>query len=309
MKRKETTKNSTKKRLFFSFFKKHKALSVCLIIGAASVASFLVVNYGRYVKEIVETYYLRTKNFYFNSDKLTTTDQTYAISPWGGTTDYELHINMNSLLNSLKGTDSQIVYDVSCTCDNTVTCKFSNGNSSERRYINPGSHEDNFNVVVTPKTTSVFDTGDEIEVNVVAESVSPYHEVLSARFVLKVGNYGVGYTIEDQMGRLYLDVLVTNTKDTDPALVTLDIPDLTKVNIDESNDILNNITNSWNGTINGEMDYQVPPQSHNNSYMKKIEFYVQPKSSVLVRYYKRNPNVKYSTMDNVVTFSCLNCDD
>ena len=249
MKRKETTKNSTKKRLFFSFFKKHKALSVCLIIGAASVASFLVVNYGRYVKEIVETYYVKkvidnhlfkTQDFYFNSDKLTTTGKTYEISPWGGTTDYELHINMNSLLNSLKGTDSQIVYDVSCTCDNTVTCKFSNGNSSERRYINPGSHEDNFNVVVTPKTTSVFDTGDEIEVNVVAESVS-YHEVLSARFVLKVGNYGVGYTIEDQMGRLYLDVLVTNTKDTDPALVTLDIPDLTKVNIDESNDILNNI--------------------------------------------------------------------
>ena len=62
MKRKEITKNSAKKRWSFSFFKKHRALSVSLVMIAAVIGSFLVINYGRYVKDIIEVLLSLRKN-------------------------------------------------------------------------------------------------------------------------------------------------------------------------------------------------------------------------------------------------------
>ncbi len=276
MKRKETTKNSTKKRVAFSFFKKHKALSVSLVIIAAAVASFLVVNYGRYVKDIIQVYYLRTKNFYFNSDKLTILGKTYQINPWDGTEPYTININMNSFANSLKGTEDNIVYDVRCVADTNSVCYFGTmGTTTQRRTIYSANHTDNFVVTVALKNGIDPDDIHDVNVQIIASSVSPYEEELKATFNLVIGDYGVGYKIEDEAGRLYMDALVSNATPNDTYKFVLEITDVSKYSIDMSNNIL-----SAPGTV-------VVEDAQKN--IKRIEFNVEPKSSMMVRYYKSNP--------------------
>ena len=58
-----------KRIIKFNSLKNHKKIMVSLIVVIAFLGFFLTINYGRYVKNIIEVYYLRTKNFYFNSDK------------------------------------------------------------------------------------------------------------------------------------------------------------------------------------------------------------------------------------------------
>lgn len=275
MKRKETTKNERKKRVAFSFFKKHKALSVSLIIIAAAVASFLVVNYGRYVRDIIQVYYLRTKNFYFNSDKLTIRGKNYQINPWDGTEPYTININMNSFVNSLKGTEDNIVYDAECIADENSVCYFNTmGTTTQRRTIYSSNHTDNFVVTVALKNGVDPDDINEVSVTIKASSISPYEEELKATFNLIIGDYGVGYKIEDEAGRLYMDVLVSNATPNDIYKFVLEISDVSKYSIDMSNNIL-----SASGTT-------IVEDSQKN--IKRIEFNVEPKSSMMVRYFKSN---------------------
>ena len=119
VKRRKEDKIKLNKKISLRFFKEHKRITTCLIVVFVLLGSFLTINYGRYVKDIIEVYYLRTKNFYFTSDKLTIHGKDYEINPWGGTTNYNLSISMSSLLNSLKGTDTDIIYDLSCSTSNS----------------------------------------------------------------------------------------------------------------------------------------------------------------------------------------------
>ena len=282
MKRKEITKNSAKKRWSFSFFKKHRALSVSLVMIAAVIGSFLVINYGRYVKDIIEVYYLRTKNFYFSSDKLTPSGKTYEIYPWSGSIPYQIDINMSSLLNSLKGTSDNIIYNVECTPDSYTICYFGSQSVTrlENRPLYSSTPADSFVVTVSLKTPGVYPASNIVSVTITASSVSPYEETLSATFNLKIGDYGVNYLIEDEPGRLYLDALVSNTLPTDTIRVQFEISDISKYSIDMSNNILN------------DPNTQIDKDANDN--ITKIRFDVGPKSSMMVRYYKNDPNADNS---------------
>ena len=298
---KETAKNSTKKRLFYSFFKKHKAIAVSLIILVTAVASFLVVNYGKYVKEIIQMYYLRTKNFYFNSDKLTINGKTYEINPWSGQVPQTIEVNMSSLLNSLKSTNSDILYEVDCIADANSYCYFENRSTTHlSRTISSTSHSDNFNITVELRDGIEPEDIKSVTVNVIARATAPYEEELKATFKLVIGNYGINYLIEDETGRLYFDSVVSNTLPTETVKVRLSIADNENIKIDMNNGILEDLpaaSITKTRLIDGK------------EYITAITFEVPPKSSIMVRYYKKITGSNYTFngmgINNAVEFECL----
>lgn len=275
-----------KKSVFFNFFQVHKKLATFLIIGVGFLGFFLAMNYGRYVKDIIEVYYLRSQNFYFNSDKLTIHGKTYEINPWGGTIDYGINVNMNSLLNSIKGTSVPITYDVTCEGDDKVDCYFDTlGTRELHNTIDVEDHADSFVVTVTPRNGVSFTNGERVSVTVVATSTSPYKETLSATFELVIGDYGLNFEIEDVAGSVYFDALVTNTLDTTSAMITLTIPDdyIDSIYFDMTNPIMQQDSfTSSTSTVNGD------------EYITKVTFLLEPKSSLLVKYYKNDSTKNYS---------------
>ena len=282
-----------KKNAFFRFFQVHKKLATMLVIGVGFVGFFFTINYGRYVKDVIQMFYLRSQNFYFSSDKLTIHGKTYEVNPWSGTDAYPIPISMSSLLNSIKGTTDNISYKVSCNGDDDVDCYIDvPGTRSENRTITTENHTDSFVVTVIPRNVDSegmpigISDGDVVSVEVKAVSSSPYVETLSAKFNLVIGNYGVNYEIEDNINDLYFNTYVSNTRPdvTVNAILEIDPNHVNDVFFDMSNPIMQ------------QASYQVLEYTTigDYQYITKISFDLSPKSSLMVKYYKRITTEDYS---------------
>lgn len=277
----------TKSKMFLKYFKEHKKITISLIVCLGFLVCFLTINYGRYVKNIIEMYYLRSQNFYFSSDKLTINGKYYEIEPWEGKSAHQINITMSGLHNSLKWTTVDINYNVSCEVEGPISCSIGDEGPTAARTIYAADefeHTDSFNVIVSPTAEDELIEGDRVTVHVKAVSTDPYVEELTATFTLIIGNYGVNYQIEDEKGRVYFDSIITNKREKDEARVTLTITNPDEIAFDMTNPVLDQ-EGIETVTIDG---------SDGNQYIYKVTFVVEPESSMMVRYFKKNANADYS---------------
>ncbi len=189
----------------FKIKKKHVFL---FLIIALIIITTLGITMSRYIYNGLRNFYLSTKKFYFNSDKLDASTANYQLDNWSGVDPYTIIINMNSNKNSLVSAEMDIPYNITFSCSNTVSCQ-STKNSGIIR--NAGDHTDSFIITITP--TTIFSDGDQVTINVSAESTAPYIKTLSAKFILKVGKIGLSYTIDDTANSPYFEMHITNTID------------------------------------------------------------------------------------------------
>ena len=105
----------TKKKIN-KFFKKIKKINIkkfnkkkyYIILGIVLLLSLVTVSFGRYIYNDIRNFYLSTKSFYFNSDKLTVNRRIYQIDNWDGVGDFDVTFNMNSI----KNTTSKIIKNI-----------------------------------------------------------------------------------------------------------------------------------------------------------------------------------------------------
>ena len=83
------------KKLFFS--KKIYILVVGLLIFSTTM-----FTYGRYIYNDIKDMYLASKNFYFNSDKLTTNRTIYQVDNWSAVDNYSITVNLNNLIDTYR---------------------------------------------------------------------------------------------------------------------------------------------------------------------------------------------------------------
>ena len=201
---KEKAKNSVNKA--YEAYKKSKYK--WLIVLLASLPLFLIGSTaGRYAYVEVRDFYLASKNFYFNSDKMDNPIARYQIDNWSAADEYPITFNMNSYANNKKYAKSDITYNVQYNCSSNLTCQIS-GNYGT---IPQSTHTNSFTITLTPAVT--FQDGDEAWLEVTANATAPYTKTISGRFVLKVGKMGVYYEIVDKANQPYFDLNITNTLD------------------------------------------------------------------------------------------------
>ncbi len=190
------------------FVKEHKKLRILSITAISILSLFLIINFGRYVKTIIENYITRTQRFYFNSDKLTTDNKVFEVNYWSGADSYPVIIDVNSLDNSLRGTDIPIDYTISCIPGTGLLCDLSKTSST----IGTTTNKDTFTVTAVP--TQTFQDGATTQITVKARAEYPFEKELSATFVFVVGHYELSYKIEDKINQPYLEAVISNTVDT-----------------------------------------------------------------------------------------------
>lgn len=284
---------------FFGFFREHKKIRLFTIVFGVCFGSFFLINFGRYVKNIIDNHFLTTQKFYFNSNKLTEDNKKYVIDHWSGVDSYLINVAMDSLHNNIRGADSDINYNISCQAESGVDCRLSKTSG----IVDTADYYDSFEVTVVP--TKSFKDGDEVSVSIVAEAISPYTKKLSASFTFVVGSYGITYQIEDEANQVYLNSSITNAKDyynvitafdghqvgdrisrddysklsdvnkakCSGAIVTLTF-DPNKYKLDLTNPAYLNKISSTTTNISG---YE---------YVNSITFSVDPETSALVKFYK-----------------------
>lgn len=193
MKKKKVVKSHIKKRF---------------VIVIALLSLFLVsATYGRYIYNGIKNYYLSTKNFYFNSDKLSEYGYYHQLDNWSGVDPVVITFNMDSKKNNIVASPLNIEYSISYTCSSNVTCVASKNTG----LIMNGNNTDSFTITLDPNTT--LNGGDSIWLEVTTNATSPYTKTLTGRFTINVGEYGLDYEIVDNPGSPYLDFNITNTLD------------------------------------------------------------------------------------------------
>lgn len=183
-------------------YKKNQIIIAILI--ALSLLSFMII-FGRYLTSNVSNFFVRSKEFYFFSDKLSEDTSIYQVDNWSGVDDYTITINMNSRLNNIESATYDIGYDISYTCSDNAICQL----SKTQGIIKADSNSDFFNLTITPNTQ--LKDGDKVVVDVVVNSTAPYKKTLKGRFTFVVGKEKLTYQITDKSQDPYMLLSITNT--------------------------------------------------------------------------------------------------
>lgn len=282
-----------------------KQLFIILILLLCSIT--LISTLGRYVVNSINNFFVRTKEFYFYSDKLSEDSSYYQIDNWTGVDSYTITINMNSKLNNLEAATYDINYDIEYTNSENCTCQLSKTSGT----ISETTNADYFNLIITPNVG--LNVGDKVWVKITTHSTSQYKKTLTATFVLTVGKEKISYEIVDSKSSKYLEFNITNTlsyytvdqafgsyaqgdkidveaykdlSDSDKekcysALITLQF-DPEEVLLDMTNTNYLNATDVKKTYING------------SNYINEITFKVEPISSAVVRFYKMDVSKDYT---------------
>lgn len=182
-----------------------KSKKILLVFFVIILLYFFISTYGRYIYNGIRNYYLSTKEFYFNSDKLSDNISSYQLDNWSGVEPVSIVFNMDSKKNNLVSSPSDINYDIIFSCSNNVTC---NASKTTGVILNNNA-TDSFSIVMSPNVT--LHNGDSIWLEVEARANSPYTKTLKGKFVIKVATIGLSYEIQDVRYRTYLDFNITNT--------------------------------------------------------------------------------------------------
>jgi hypothetical protein len=286
---------------------KYKAKQLFIIAVVLVCTLTFVATFGRYVVNTINNFFVRTKEFYFYSDKLSENSSYYQIDNWTGVDPYTITVNMNSRLNNIKVTTYDIDYDISYRASENCSCQL----SKEAGTILASSNSDYFNLTIIPNTG--LTTGDKVWVVITATSNAQYKKTLTATFVLTVGKENLSYEIKDEAQSKYLELNITNTLSyykVSEAFESYNVDDRidvdTYLNLSDENkakcysalitlkfdpnivllDMTN--TNYLNAT-------QVSKEVINGSnYINGITFKVDPISSAVVRFYKLDVSQDYT---------------
>ena len=303
----------------FNKIKTKKYFKPLIILIAIALIVPIGYTVSRYVMNVLKDYYIESKNFYFNSNRLKEDNPMYLINNWSGVGTFTIDISLNSNKNHILASDFDVSYNLSYTCSQDVICS-SDKNSG---VIYTATHTDNVIISITP--TRAFDDGESVIINVSATSTSPYVETISADFKIVVGKRGIAYTIDDQADRPYLLVSITNAiaeynvieafggylvgdkidSRTYRALSSVNKAKCVSITVELSfdpNEIVLDTTNSIRGlnTLNTQTVNGV-------SYISHISFPMEALTSSEIRFYKLDYTEDYTypfgSVTPVVTFS------
>lgn len=194
-------KNEQQLNLKRNYHKKQIIIVLAILLCATS----FVIVFGRYVTESINNFFVRSKEFYFFSDKLAERGATFQVENWSGVEDYTITVNMNSRKNNIKAATYDIGYDIKYKCSDNAICQLSKNSG----IIDKDSNTDFFNLIITPNTQ--LGTGDRVTVDIEVTSNTGYIKTLKGKFTLVVGQENLTYQITDAPDKPYMELRVTNT--------------------------------------------------------------------------------------------------
>ena len=185
--------------------RKYKVKKLILFLLILVVLVSVVSIFGRFVTNIINNFFLRSKEFYFNSDKLKEDTAVYQVDNWSGVDDYTIIVNMNSRKNNLQAATYDIGYNITYTCSDNAICQLSKSSGT----ISASNNSDSFNLIITPN--GQLDVGDRVEVEIEVNSTAQYTKTLKGKFTLVVGKERLSYEITDSVQSPYMQLRLTNT--------------------------------------------------------------------------------------------------
>lgn len=285
-------------------YNRKQALIICAI--AIYIFSLLYV-FARYVTQNTESFFNKSKEFYFYSDKLDINSPNYQIENWSGIDNYTITINMNNSENNLLHAEYDIQYNVTYSCSSNIICQVSKVNG----IISGDTNTDSFNVTISPNTQ--LTTGDRAFVQITATTNYPYQKTISGSFTFIVGQENMYYEIVDAQNSPYLELNITNTLSYYLVQEAFDDYQVgEKITIDTYSSLSEDKKNKCYSAIatlrfnpddvildmtNSNYIYALQTtttQRNSYNYINSITFKIEAISSVKIRFYKKDITQNYT---------------
>jgi len=262
-----------KKSIDNKYFKKQIILVLIIIIYILSL-SFIS---GRYILKEINTYLSASKEFYFYSDKLYEEETEYHIN-WSGNEACIIPINLYTKLNSLKTAKHDIKYKVEyILLSNNASCEL----SKEEGVVSSINNTDAFSLSVTPNGN--IDVNENIEVKVIVSTIDDFERILTAKFVITMNSESVLYKIDDEKGRAYFNLIISNSQEEE---VTIEF-DPNEVIIDTTNSIFEDL-----GSYTLLSDTR---------YFNKVVFTAKPRSNINIKFFKKDVMQNYTNSNSILS--------
>lgn len=264
--------------------RKSKTNKIIKLLIILAILLFLVptmTSMSKYVYNAIHNYYLGTKGFYFNSDKLASDHIEYEIANnWSGAETYTITVNLNSKKNDLLFAETDIEYEITYTHSDNIECSISKTKGTIVGTNNGGINEDYFTITIDPANATSLVNGEQVWVDIEVTSTAPYKATLSGKLIIGVGTEDISYEIIDSANNPYIEVNITNSLNEgadvnlefDPNLVLLDMTSAFYLNSIETT------TQDINGY----------------SYIKSVKSHIGTLETTSVKFYKVDPSQDYS---------------
>ncbi len=265
-----------------------------VILIAIILILIITPTLGRYIYNSFRDMYLRSQNFSFSSNLLTTSNKTYRYSSWSGIDNFEIGLQLYSYKyvdELIQYAGQGLEYSIECTVDNENKAKCYITTDTQPQTSSPvktatktshipnSSNIENASIYLVPGDD--LQVGDIIELTVIAKSVSPYVKTISATFRVEIVEPNVSLQIDDSVNSLYATLKLTNTKSTQTQ-VTLSY-DPTVVFLDKLSEIYTkNSNNLILKTISGI------------EYISGITFTMLPEETQSIKFYKTDRTKDYT---------------
>ena len=261
-----------------------KKLIICIIL---LISIMIMPTFSRYVYNNVRDLYLKSQNFSFSSNLLTTMGKSYKYANWSGADDYELNLQLYSYENELSLFEYEgdgLAYSISCEVEDTTKAtahiETVAGDSTDTGYIPNTTNVKDIKIYLKP--TANLAVGDTVKVVVTASTTVPYEKTISATFNIKVTGQGITYSIEDEEASIYANLKLVNTK-SETNTLTLSW-DPSKVVIDVTHEYYEN-RNQAKDTYKTVNEVQ---------YVSSITFDMEPEDVKSIVFYKKDINADYT---------------
>ena len=248
-----------------------KDKKIIITILLLIVGIFIFVSFAKYVSNKTQTHAIESSEFYFESSMASTgAGSTYTLD-WDGENEKRIEFNITNYIDVLQKTNEDIKYKITVTPSDTskIQSKIYEKNSNtevigtqELTIAGGGLNQNNYILSITPKVANL--TGEySVEINI--NSTSPYTKQLKTTIQIEISEdkeYEANLVDFEEYVILHLK---TNT-----ISEAIDIEYLnTKLELDMSNNLVNNLSITTNSNINS---FTIPTGSLENNNFYEVIF-------------------------------------
>ena len=287
---------------------KNKNIKRIIIIVLTIAFIISLPTLGKFISKKFHEFYLNSKHFYFYSNRLKDDNPLYQLNNWSGVGNFDIEFDLTSEKNRYTYAEYDITYTVSANCPSTVTCSLSETGGTI--YSTNTNHSNTITLHVVPN--QVFVEGDRLTIGVTASSTAPYKKTFAATYEYVVGKSGVTYEIEDEPGRAYAVLKITNAVSFCTVMTAFGdysvgdrIDSSEFINLSDANKkkcISQNINISFDPTIllvdSTSSIFDDATYTTRNiggiEYINNMSFKIDPLSTLALKFYKDNVNSNYT---------------
>lgn len=283
--------------------KRRKSNAILIVIVLMLVITLVLTRgftYARYASNAVFNYYLSSQGFYFDSEELSYDTKNNVDTMWDGE---KVYFTLSNSANDALASETDIVYEVSCTIEEENTSKKclinGSGNSVYKATLSAsyacsdGESKDkltcdSYGKEWLPKPSSsklyfevVDEKGEEVlsaNVKLVVTALKPYKKELSATYNLIKDTSEIGdLSMKYEVGSLKSSLIVTNSYNENKCvLVSWD-----------SNDFIYDLNS--NGSLETKHD--------NEGNINQVYFELNKLDSVALEFFVKDSSASYSELD------------